>query len=126
MILFAGWFGQDWGLKEKVEEVKTLSINIANMLSNPFKIFGQKFSKVKFFGPMLTFALKSLIGQKLSNKDYDAVGVGLTSLFGMGMNMGDLTGVIRTVFAGGGLVESEMLRKEENVSKWISKELKKE
>jgi len=47
-------------------------------------------------------------------------------LFGMGMNMGDLTGVIRTVFAGGGLVESEMLRKEENVSKWIAKELKKE
>ena len=36
----AGWFGLD--LKEQFEKVKSLSINIANMISNPFKIFGQK------------------------------------------------------------------------------------
>ena len=87
--------------------------NIIGLFLDPLKVFGDKFMNVKFFGPILTIAVKSLMGQKLSQKDYDAVGVGLSSLINFGLNKGTLLGNIMSAFAKGGIVDPQIQRKEE-------------
>ena len=127
------WWGEDapfvgplikrakglWGTVNKWKD------SIIGLFLDPLKVFGDKFMNVKFFGPILTIAVKSLMGQKLSQKDYDAVGVGLSSLINFGLNKGTLLGNIMSAFAKGGIVDPQIQRKEENVPKWISQEFKK-
>ena len=115
----------DWITKEIPDWIKDPLGLMGDIVMNPLKIFGDRFSGVKFFGPILTLAVKSLIGQKLTNKDYNAVGVGLSSLINFGLNKGTLLGNIMSAFAKGGIVDPQILKKEENVPKWISAEVKK-
>jgi hypothetical protein len=77
------------------------------------KKYGDKFGEMSYFGPMASLAVKALVGQKPSNKEYNDAGKGLSYLVGAGTPMG---------FAGGGSVAQ---RREKEISDKISKQLKK-
>ena len=71
---------------------------------------GDKFSEMGYFGPISSLSLKSIVGQKPTDKDYDNAARGLSALQSS-----------RTLgFASGGIVDQDIVEKE-----WLKNELKK-
>ena len=97
--------GKDDGKKGIWGKIKDSIVGAVQWITNPlgkvWRTMGDKFLKVKFFGPILTLAIKSLVGQKLVKKDYDDAGLGIASLLNKGLNDGDLTGNLMAAFAEG-------------------------
>ena len=119
--------GEDDGKKGIWGKIKDSIVGAVKWITNPlgkvWRKMGDKFLGVKFFGPILTLAIKSLVGQKLTKTDYDDAGLGIASLLNKGLNDGDLMGTLMAAFAEGGLVSPLMQQKQKNVAEWISKQL---
>jgi len=110
---FAGLFGK----KEKQPEEQP----------NPFgymKRSSTTFSKIDFFGPVLTLASNLLLGQKPTGNDYENVALGINALIQKGFSQGRLRGGIISAFAEGGLVSPDISNGDVDLTKWIEQSAK--
>jgi len=68
------------------------------------KKYGNKFAKIRYLGPILTLAIKSLVGQEPKDVDYNNASLGLSALYEQTKSSG---------FAGGGIVGGRKDSKDE-------------
>lgn len=78
------------------------------------------YSKIDFFGPIMTLASNLLLGQKPSMMDYENVALGINSLIQEGMNRNKLKGGIISAFSEGGMVSSDVSEGDADMTKWIA------
>jgi hypothetical protein len=111
---FAGLFGKK--PEEKPQEQP-----------NPFGFMRRSsvnYSKIDFFGPVLTLASNLLLGQKPSNTDFENVALGINALIQQGFAKNKLKGGIITAFAEGGLVDPSITNGDVDLTKWIEQSAK--
>jgi muramidase (phage lysozyme) len=82
------------------------------------------YSKIDFFGPVLTLASNLLLGQKPSNSDFENVALGINALIQQGFAKNKLKGGIITAFAEGGLVDPSITNGDVDLTKWIEQSAK--
>lgn len=94
---------------------------------NPFKVVkdaGKNLGKTDYFGPILAITSKITLGQKPTQKDYQNVGLGINMLISKGIQENQLKGGLIPAFAGGGLVDPDVLSAVEtggDISNWVAK-----
>jgi hypothetical protein len=111
--------GSDIGGEEKIKKIFPDSEN--QSVRNPFKYIAkseESFSKVSFFGPILSLASKIILGQKPDDVDYKNIGAGLNAWMYRTFSGEILRG---GAFAGGGEVNAEMFMGGEDLTNIISK-----
>jgi hypothetical protein len=91
---------------------------------DPLVKTGQELDKTKYFGPVLAVSTKLEAKEEPTQKDYDNVGLGLNLLIAKGLEEGQLKGGLVAAFAGGGLVDPDVLSAAEtggDISNWVAK-----
>jgi hypothetical protein len=97
---------------------------------NPFKTIentGKELGKSDYFGPILAITSKILLGQKLNQRDYENVGLGINLLVSRGIQDGQLKGGVAAAFAEGGFVDTETLNAVSgggDISEWVAASFK--
>ena len=80
--------------------------------------------KTKYFGPILAISSKIMNKEEPTDRDYQNVGLGINLLIAKGIQDGQLKGGIVAKFAGGGLVDPDVLSAAEtggDISNWVAK-----
>jgi len=106
---FAGLFGKS---KEKPEDKGPDTFGFLKRSS-------EKYSKIEFFGPMMTLASNVLLGQKPNQMDYENVALGINALIAKGMKSGKLRGGVIAGFAEGGPVSPDISSGDADITKWV-------
>jgi hypothetical protein len=80
--------------------------------------------KTKYFGPILAVSSKIMNNEEPTDRDYQNVGLGINLLIAKGIQDKQLKGGIVAKFAGGGLVDPDVLSAAEtggDISNWVAK-----
>ena len=92
--------------------------------TDPNKQTGEQLDKTKYFGPILAITSKISAKQEPTQRDYQNVGLGINMLISQGIQQQQLKGGIVAAFAGGGLVDPDVLSAAEtggDISNWVAK-----
>jgi hypothetical protein len=84
----------------------------------------EELDKTKYFGPILAISSKIMNKEEPTDRDYQNVGLGINLLIAKGIQDGQLKGGIVAKFAGGGLVDPDVLSAAEtggDISNWVAK-----
>jgi hypothetical protein len=84
----------------------------------------EELDKTKYFGPILAISSKIMNKEEPTDRDYQNVGLGINLLIAKGIQDGQLKGGIIAKFAGGGLVDPDVLSAAEtggDISNWVAK-----
>jgi hypothetical protein len=84
----------------------------------------EELDKTKYFGPILAISSKIMNKEEPTDRDYQNVGLGINLLIAKGIQDGQLKGGIIAKFAGGGLVDPDVLSAIEtggDISNWVAK-----
>jgi hypothetical protein len=84
----------------------------------------EELDKTKYFGPILAVSSKIMNKEEPTQRDYQNVGLGINLLIAKGIQDGQLKGGIVAKFAGGGLVDPDVLSAAEtggDISNWVAK-----
>ena len=84
----------------------------------------EELDKTKYFGPILAISSKIMSKEEPTDRDYQNVGLGINLLIAKGIQDGQLKGGIVAKFAGGGLVDPDVLSAAEtggDISNWVAK-----
>jgi hypothetical protein len=84
----------------------------------------EELDKTKYFGPILAISSKIMNKEEPTDRDYQNVGLGINLLIAKGIQDGQLKGGIVAKFAGGGLVDPDVLSAAEtggDISSWVAK-----
>jgi hypothetical protein len=84
----------------------------------------EELDKTKYFGPILAISSKIMNKEQPTQRDYQNVGLGINLLIAKGIQDGQLKGGIVAKFAGGGLVDPDVLSAAEtggDISNWVAK-----
>jgi hypothetical protein len=84
----------------------------------------EELDKTKYFGPILAVSSKIMNKEEPTDRDYQNVGLGINLLIAKGIQDGQLKGGIVAKFAGGGLVDPDVLSAAEtggDISNWVAK-----
>jgi hypothetical protein len=84
----------------------------------------EELDKTKYFGPILAVSSKIMNKEEPTHRDYQNVGLGINLLIAKGIQDGQLKGGIVAKFAGGGLVDPDVLSAAEtggDISNWVAK-----
>jgi hypothetical protein len=84
----------------------------------------EELDKTKYFGPILAISSKIMNKEEPTHRDYQNVGLGINLLIAKGIQDGQLKGGIVAKFAGGGLVDPDVLSAAEtggDISNWVAK-----
>ena len=84
----------------------------------------EELDKTKYFGPILAISSKIMNKEEPTDRDYQNVGLGINLLIAKGIQDGQLKGGIVAKFAGGGLVDPDVLSAIEtggDISSWVAK-----
>jgi hypothetical protein len=84
----------------------------------------EELDKTKYFGPILAVSSKIMNNEEPTDRDYQNVGLGINLLIAKGIQDKQLKGGIVAKFAGGGLVDPDVLSAAEtggDISNWVAK-----
>jgi hypothetical protein len=84
----------------------------------------EQLDKTKYFGPILAISSKIMNKEEPTQRDYQNVGLGINMLISQGIQQQQLKGGIVAAFAGGGLVDPDVLSAAEtggDISNWVAK-----
>jgi hypothetical protein len=84
----------------------------------------EELDKTKYFGPILAISSKIMNKEEPTDRDYQNVGLGINLLIAKGIQDKQLKGGIVAKFAGGGLVDPDVLSAAEtggDISNWVAK-----
>jgi hypothetical protein len=84
----------------------------------------EQLDKTKYFGPILAVSSKIMNKEEPTQRDYQNVGLGINMLISQGVQQQQLKGGIVAAFAGGGLVDPDVLSAIEtggDISNWVAK-----
>jgi hypothetical protein len=84
----------------------------------------EELDKTKYFGPILAISSKIMNNEEPTDRDYQNVGLGINLLIAKGIQDKQLKGGIVAKFAGGGLVDPDVLSAAEtggDISNWVAK-----
>ena len=84
----------------------------------------EQLDKTKYFGPILAVSSKIMSSEEPTQRDYQNVGLGINMLISQGIQQQQLKGGIVAAFAGGGLVDPDVLSAIEtggDISNWVAK-----
>jgi hypothetical protein len=84
----------------------------------------EELDKTKYFGPILAISSKIMNKEEPTDRDYQNVGLGINLLIAKGIQDKQLKGGIVAAFAGGGLVDPDVLSAAEtggDISNWVAK-----
>jgi hypothetical protein len=84
----------------------------------------EQLDKTKYFGPILAVSSKIMNKEEPTQRDYQNVGLGINMLISQGIQQQQLKGGIVAAFAGGGLVDPDVLSAIEtggDISNWVAK-----
>ena len=84
----------------------------------------EQLDKTKYFGPILAVSSKIMNKEEPTDRDYQNVGLGINMLISQGIQQQQLKGGIVAAFAGGGLVDPDVLSAAEtggDISNWVAK-----
>jgi murein DD-endopeptidase MepM/ murein hydrolase activator NlpD len=84
----------------------------------------EQLDKTKYFGPILAVSSKIMNKEEPTQRDYQNVGLGINMLISQGIQQQQLKGGIVAAFAGGGLVDPDVLSAAEtggDISNWVAK-----
>jgi hypothetical protein len=103
---------------------KPSKIEIKGEKTDPNKQTGEQLDKTKYFGPILAITSKISAKQEPTQRDYQNVGLGINMLISQGVQQQQLKGGLVAAFAGGGLVDPDVLSAAEtggDISNWVAK-----
>jgi hypothetical protein len=103
---------------------KPSKIEIKGEKNDPNKQTGEQLDKTKYFGPILAITSKISAKQEPTQRDYQNVGLGINMLISQGVQQQQLKGGLVAAFAGGGLVDPDVLSAAEtggDISNWVAK-----
>jgi hypothetical protein len=110
--------------KRALAPQKPSKIEIKGEKTDPNKQTGEQLDKTKYFGPILAITSKISAKQEPTQRDYQNVGLGINMLISQGVQQQQLKGGLVAAFAGGGLVDSDVLSAAEtggDISNWVAK-----
>jgi hypothetical protein len=110
--------------KRALAPQKPSKIEIKGEKTDPNKQTGEQLDKTKYFGPILAITSKISAKQEPTQRDYQNVGLGINMLISQGVQQQQLKGGIVAAFAGGGLVDPDVLSAAEtggDISNWVAK-----
>ena len=84
----------------------------------------EELDKTKYFGPILAISSKIMNKEEPTQRDYQNVGLGINMLISQGVQQQQLKGGLVAAFAGGGLVDPDVLSAAEtggDISNWVAK-----
>ena len=84
----------------------------------------EQLDKTKYFGPILAISSKIMNKEEPTQRDYQNVGLGINMLISQGVQQQQLKGGLVAAFAGGGLVDPDVLSAAEtggDISNWVAK-----
>jgi hypothetical protein len=84
----------------------------------------EELDKTKYFGPILAISSKIMNKEEPTQRDYQNVGLGINMLISQGIQEKQLKGGLVAAFAGGGLVDPDVLSAAEtggDISNWVAK-----
>jgi hypothetical protein len=84
----------------------------------------EQLDKTKYFGPILAISSKIMNKEEPTQRDYQNVGLGINTLISQGIKENQLKGGLVAAFAGGGLVDPDVLSAIEtggDISNWVAK-----
>jgi murein DD-endopeptidase MepM/ murein hydrolase activator NlpD len=84
----------------------------------------EELDRTKYFGPILAISSKIMNKEEPTQRDYQNVGLGINLLIAKGIQDKQLKGGIVAKFAGGGLVDPDVLSAAEtggDISNWVAK-----
>jgi hypothetical protein len=110
--------------KRALAPQKPSKIEIKGEKTDPNKQTGEQLDKTKYFGPILAITSKISAKQEPTQRDYQNVGLGINMLISQGVQQQQLKGGLVAAFAGGGLVDPDVLSAAEtggDISNWVAK-----